>query len=50
MWLFDLNKKAIEGYSQPSANGYKQIHRYDEGDTLSMLAFPDVTFIWKELF
>jgi Uma2 family endonuclease len=50
MWLFDLNKKAIEGYSQPSANGYKQINRYDEGDTLSMLAFPDVTFIWKELF
>lgn len=50
MWLFDLNKKAIDGYSQPSANGYKQINRYDEGDTLSMLAFPDVTFIWKELF
>jgi Uma2 family endonuclease len=50
MWLFDVNKKAIEGYSQPSANGYKQIHRYDEGDTLSMLAFPDVTFNWNELF
>lgn len=50
MWLFDLNKKAIEGYSQPSANGYKQIHRYDEGDTLSMLAFPEVTFMWKDLF
>jgi Uma2 family endonuclease len=49
MWLFDVNKKAIEGYSQPSANGYKLIRRYDEGDTLSMLAFPDVTFIWKEL-
>jgi Uma2 family endonuclease len=50
MWLFDVNKREIEGYSQPSANGYKQIHRYDEGDTLSMLTFPDVTFIWKELF
>jgi Uma2 family endonuclease len=50
MWLFDVNKKAIEGYSQPSANGYKQIHLYDEGDVLSMLAFPDVTFNWSELF
>ncbi len=50
MWLFDVNKKAIEGYSQPSANGYKHIYRYDEGDTLSMLAFPNVTFIWAELF
>ncbi len=50
MWLFDVNKKAIEGYSQPSANGYKLIRRYDENDTLSMLAFPDVTFNWNELF
>ena len=50
MWLFDVNKKTIEGYSQPSALGYKQIHRYDEGDTLSMLAFPDITFHWHELF
>ncbi|WP_434684604.1 Uma2 family endonuclease [Pseudanabaena minima] len=50
MWLFDVNKKAIEGYSQPSANGYKLIRRYDENDTLSVLAFPDVTFNWNELF
>jgi Uma2 family endonuclease len=50
MWLFDVNKKAIEGYSQPSANGYKLIRRYDENDTLSILAFPDVTFNWNEFF
>jgi Uma2 family endonuclease len=50
MWLFDVNKKAIEGYSQPSTNGYKLIRRYDENDTLSILAFPDVTFNWNELF
>ncbi len=50
MWLFDVNKKAIAAYSQPSALGYKQIHRYDEGDRLSMLAFPDITFNWHELF
>lgn len=50
MWLFDVNKKAIEGYSQPSALGYKHIHRYDEGDTLAMRAFPDINFNWNELF
>ncbi|NUN65501.1 Uma2 family endonuclease [Pseudanabaena biceps] len=50
MWLFDVNKKVIEGYSQPSPLGYKQIHRYDEGDMLSMLAFSDVIFNWNELF
>ena len=49
MWLFDVNKKIIEGYSQPSPNGYKLLRRYDEGDNLSILAFPDVTFNWNEL-
>ena len=50
MWLFDVNQKLIEGYTQPSRSGYKQIHRYDEGDTLSIIAFPDVTFNWHEMF
>ena len=49
MWLFDVNQKTIEGYSQPSPNGYKLLRRYDEGDNLSILAFPDVTFNWNEL-
>jgi len=49
MWLFDVNQKTIEGYSQPSPNGYKLLRRYDEGDKLSILAFPDVTFNWNEL-
>jgi Uma2 family endonuclease len=50
MWLFDVNQKIIEAYSQPSRFGYKQIHRYNEGDTLSILAFPDIMFNWNELF
>jgi Uma2 family endonuclease len=50
MWLFDINKKAIEGYSLPSSSGYKQMRRYEENDTLAMLAFPDVIFNWEELF
>ena len=49
MWLFDVNQKTIEGYSQPSSNGYKLLRRYDEGDKLSILAFPDITFNWNEL-
>lgn len=50
MWLFDVNKKFIEGYSQPSASGYKRMQRYEQNDTLSMLVLPDVIFDWKELF
>jgi Uma2 family endonuclease len=50
MWLFDVNKKIIEGYSQPSASGYKRMQRYEENDTLAMLAFPDIVFDWEEIF
>jgi Uma2 family endonuclease len=50
MWLFDVNKKAIEGYSLPSPSGYKQMRRYEANDTLEMITFPDVIFNWEELF
>lgn len=49
MWLFDLNQQIIEGYSQPSASGYKRSQRYEQGDTISLLAFPDVIFNWEAL-
>lgn len=50
MWLFDLNQQIIEGFSQPSASGYKRMQRYEDGDTLSINAFPEVIFNWEELF
>ncbi|WP_055075609.1 Uma2 family endonuclease [Pseudanabaena sp. 'Roaring Creek'] len=49
MWLFDVNQQIIEGYSQPSASGYKRSQRYEQGDTLSLLPFPDVIFNWEAL-
>ncbi len=49
MWLFDVNQQSIEGYSQPSASGYKRSQRYEQGDTLSLLTFPDVIFNWEAL-
>ena len=50
MWLFDVNKKVVEGYSQPSASGYKRMQRYEKNDTLAMFAFPDIVFSWEEIF
>ncbi|NUN66399.1 Uma2 family endonuclease [Pseudanabaena biceps] len=50
MWLFDVNQQIIEGYSQPSASGYKRVQRYEQGDTLSINAFPEVIFNWEALF
>lgn len=49
MWLFDVNQQIIEGYSQPSASGYKRSQRYEQDDTLSLLTFPDVIFNWEAL-
>ena len=49
LWLFDVNQQIIEGYSQPSASGYKRMQRYEQGDTLSLLAFPEVIFNWEVL-
>ncbi len=49
MWLFDVNQQIIEGYSQPSASSYKRSQRYEQGDTLSLLAFPDMIFNWEAL-
>ncbi len=50
MWLFDVNRKIIEGYSHPSSLGYKRMQRYEQNDTFSMLAFPDVIFAWQDVF
>jgi Uma2 family endonuclease len=50
MWLFDVNKKVVEGYSQPSASGYKRMQRYEQNETLAMMALPDIVFNWEEIF
>ncbi|TYQ26882.1 Uma2 family endonuclease [Pseudanabaena sp. UWO311] len=50
MWLFDVNKKVVEGYSQPSVSGYKRMQRYEQNETLAMLVFPDIVFSWEDIF
>ncbi len=50
MWLFDVNKTVVEGYSQPSASGYKRMQRYEQNETFAMLVFPDIVFSWEEIF
>lgn len=50
MWLFDVNEQVIFGYSQPAAKGYKKMQRYEKDDNFFMMAFPDISFSWQELF
>jgi Uma2 family endonuclease len=50
MWLFDVNEQVIFGYSQPATRGYKKMQRYEQDDNFFILAFPDISFSWQELF
>jgi len=42
-WLVSLPDRWIEVYREPSALGYKSIRRAMPGETMSPLAFPDVS-------
>ena len=42
-WLVDLLGETVEVYRNPSREGYRQIQRLYSSDTVSPLAFPDVT-------
>jgi Uma2 family endonuclease len=50
MWLFDVNEQVIFGYSQPAARGYKKMQRYEQDDSFFMIAFPEISFAWQEMF
>jgi Uma2 family endonuclease len=50
MWLFDVNEQVILGYSQPATRGYKKMQRYEQDDKFFILAFPDISFSWQEMF
>lgn len=42
-WIVNLSERRIEVYREPQADGYRTVTRYAPGETLSPLAFPDVT-------
>lgn len=42
-WLVDLNDERIEQYREPSAAGYRAMHLFLRGETLSPVFAPDLT-------
>ena len=42
VWLVDINQDCLEVYRQPSAAGYQDRHVWQRGQTLSLLAFPEI--------
>ena len=41
VWLWDLEANCLEVYREPTANGYTSIQKFERGEIISPLAFPD---------
>ncbi|MDB9510405.1 Uma2 family endonuclease [Kamptonema animale CS-326] len=41
VWLWDLEANCLEVYREPMANGYGLMQRFERGEMVSPLAFPD---------
>jgi len=41
VWLWDLEANCLEVYREPTANGYTSIQKFERGEIVSPLAFPD---------
>lgn len=48
-WIANLPGQQIEVYREPRPNGYRTLTVYAPGETLSPLAFPDVTLLVDEV-
>ncbi|HLP91609.1 MAG TPA: Uma2 family endonuclease [Nostocaceae cyanobacterium] len=42
VWLIDINAETITIYRQPTPTGYKDVQILQRGDSLSILAFPEI--------
>ncbi|MEZ2229775.1 Uma2 family endonuclease [Microcoleus sp.] len=41
VWLWDLEVNCLEVYRNPTANGYTSIQKFERGEMVSPLAFPE---------
>jgi Uma2 family endonuclease len=49
LWIADLVGQAIEVHRRPSAHGYLEVRRYQRGESLRPLAFPDIAVAVEEI-
>ncbi len=49
VWIVNLPETSLEVYRGPAALGYEEKHTLGAGETVSPLAFPDVTFRVSDL-
>lgn len=49
VWLIDINSAYREVHRSPTANGYQEIQKFYPGQSLSILAFPEVSITVDEI-
>ncbi|NET28262.1 Uma2 family endonuclease [Okeania sp. SIO1I7] len=49
VWLVNLTEECLEVYRQPKGNGYEIVQTFQKGETVTIQAFPNVTFTVDEI-
>jgi len=49
VWLVNLPEEYIEVYRHPAGDRYLEIQRWQRGQDISILAFPDVSFAVNDI-
>jgi Uma2 family endonuclease len=48
-WVVNLPDRCIEVYTQPTPGAYGRVERYEPGQSIRLLAFPDVAFAVSDI-
>ncbi|MBW4439935.1 MAG: Uma2 family endonuclease [Plectolyngbya sp. WJT66-NPBG17] len=48
-WIVDVNAERVEVYREPSATGYQSQRTFTRGQTIELLAFPEVSIAIDEI-
>lgn len=49
VWLVDINEQCLEVYREPTPNGYRQVEKFQRGQSLSLQQFPDLNIQVDEI-
>ncbi len=48
-WIVDVNAELVEVYREPSATGYRSLQTFTRGQSLQLLAFPELSIAINEI-
>jgi Uma2 family endonuclease len=48
-WIVNLPESCIEVYTRPTLGAYAQVERYEHGQSIRLLAFPDIAFAVSDI-